>query len=179
VGALRIDLGTLKEGVNRFTFRFGPEEIDLEEEDATYPDPIEADLELVRTGSTLTLRGAIRTRVERTCSRCLAPTDDEIEARLNEAAWIEGDRIRLVDDPFDRGYDYLESRNGAFSLDPLVREAILVCSPIKPLCRPDCRGLCPRCGADLNRGDCDCPKEEPHPAWEALRKLTDHREKRD
>ena len=179
MGALRIDIGTLKEGVNRFSFRFGPEEIDLEEEEAIYPDPIEADLELVRTGSTLTLRGSIRTRVERVCSRCLAPTDENIEARLDEAAWIEGDRVRLVDDPFNRGYEYLESRNGAFSLDPLVREAILVCSPIKPLCRPDCRGLCPRCGADLNRGDCDCPKEEPHPAWEALRKLTDHREKRD
>ena len=62
MGALRIDLGALNEGVNRYSFSVGPEEIDLEEEETVYPAPVEIELELTRTGKTLTIRGKIRTR---------------------------------------------------------------------------------------------------------------------
>ena len=54
--------------------------------------------------------------------------------------------------------DYLDLR-------PLVRDALLLELPVAPLCRDDCRGLCPRCGADLNSGPCDC---RPSAGVEAL-----------
>jgi uncharacterized protein len=43
--------------------------------------------------------------------------------------------------------------------DPLVEELLQLEIPLKPLCRPDCRGLCPRCGADRNTTPCDCREE--------------------
>ncbi len=55
-------------------------------------------------------------------------------------------------------------------LTPDLREAILLVLPAHPLCRADCRGLCARCGADLNRGPCACPPREER-RWSALERL--------
>ena len=43
--------------------------------------------------------------------------------------------------------------------------------PMKPLCKPDCKGLCPSCGKDLNLGACGCTHETIDPRWEALKAL--------
>ena len=64
--------------------------------------------------------------------------------------------------------DTIESRYDIF---PRVLEAVLLELPIRVLCREDCKGLCSACGANLNEGACDCPKEEPDPRWRDLRKL--------
>jgi uncharacterized protein len=49
-----------------------------------------------------------------------------------------------------------------------VREAVLLDLPLAPLCRPDCAGLCPECGADLNAGDCGHRPNATDPRWTAL-----------
>ena len=56
-------------------------------------------------------------------------------------------------------------------LEPLIRDALLLELPAVPLCRPDCQGLCPRCGVDHNLTSCDCVDAEPDPRWAALRAL--------
>jgi uncharacterized protein len=53
-----------------------------------------------------------------------------------------------------------------------VRDALLLDLPVAPLCRDDCAGLCPSCGADLNRAACNCDLTVPDPRWDALRELT-------
>jgi len=52
-----------------------------------------------------------------------------------------------------------------------VREALLLALPMRLLCREDCRGLCPECGADLNEGPCDCRREAADPRWGPLQEL--------
>jgi len=54
---------------------------------------------------------------------------------------------------------------------PDLREALVLRIPIYPLCREDCRGLCPRCGANLNREQCTCAPEEAESRWDVLDKL--------
>jgi uncharacterized protein len=63
---------------------------------------------------------------------------------------------------------------------PLVLEQLQLNIPMKPLCRPDCRGLCPHCGADLNErgGECSCAAPEPDPRWTALAALKGRLEER-
>ncbi|HQP29583.1 MAG TPA: DUF177 domain-containing protein, partial [Syntrophales bacterium] len=56
-------------------------------------------------------------------------------------------------------------------LDPIVYEQILLQIPLKILCREDCRGLCPHCGANLNDGPCRCPEEAVDGRFSALKKL--------
>jgi uncharacterized protein len=53
----------------------------------------------------------------------------------------------------------------------MVRENILLEAPLAPLCRPDCAGLCPTCGIDLNSATCDCVTAVVDPRWEALSQL--------
>lgn len=58
-------------------------------------------------------------------------------------------------------------------LAPAVRETVLLDAPSSPLCRPDCAGLCPRCGADLNQGPCGCADDLVDERWQALDALRD------
>jgi uncharacterized metal-binding protein YceD (DUF177 family) len=58
-----------------------------------------------------------------------------------------------------------------FDTWPLVLEQLQLNIPMKPLCRPDCPGLCPRCGADLGAGECSCAASAPDPRWAALAAL--------
>jgi uncharacterized protein len=55
-----------------------------------------------------------------------------------------------------------------------VREMVLLSVPLKLICREECRGLCSRCGADLNAGECGCAKETVSGSWQGLEKLLKH-----
>ncbi len=172
-----IDLAALREGENTFHFRAGPEEIGLEEEGAVYRKPVNVEVRITRTGPTATLVADIRTEVERTCGRCLSTFREELRTEAREALRIEGERARIIDVEYEGNPGVMPGPAGSISLDNIVREAILVCSPMQPVCRPDCRGLCPVCGADRNKIDCGCETEEPHPAWDALRELAKKQKK--
>jgi uncharacterized protein len=76
---------------------------------------------------------------------------------LFEAVPLEGETYLLEDDVID--------------LEPMVRDALLLELPLAPLCRDDCAGLCPTCGANRNDEPCDCAEAEPDPRWAALRSL--------
>lgn len=98
-----------------------------------------------------------------TCRRCLTDARAEVE---DEAHFIFAEEAGdEVDDP-----DVYVIDPGAHELDlrPVVREQWLLAAPGFFECRPDCKGLCPRCGADLNAGPCDCPPATDG-RWDALR----------
>ena len=69
--------------------------------------------------------------------------------------------------------DYLLIEKSSIDPDSAIREAILLDFPMIFLCKNDCRGLCAKCGADLNDGDCSCPKKEIDPRLAILGKLLD------
>ena len=68
---------------------------------------------------------------------------------------------------------YIEVENERLDLDELLRADILLELPSKFLCSPDCRGLCPKCGRNLNDGDCGCDLHQTDPRLEVLKKLID------
>lgn len=110
--------------------------------------------------------GQIEGAVKAPCRRCLTET----RAGMREEAHVlfsEGAE-EDADDP-----DVVQLAPGAAELDlrEVVREQWLLNAPRYPLCREDCRGLCPKCGADLNAGDCGCPTTTDS-RWDALRKAT-------
>lgn len=86
----------------------------------------------------LIVRGAVRTRIGFACSRC--------------ALWFERE-VGAPDFFFSR--DVSEAPEGV-DLTESLREAIMLALPAYPLCRAECKGLCPRCGCDLNAGSCTC-----------------------
>jgi uncharacterized protein len=98
------------------------------------------------------------------CRRCLAPV------RLPIAQPLGLVFVREEDAADDEDSYQIPRRASTLDLSEAVREELLLAVPQYALCREDCRGLCPRCGADLNLGTCGC-RPERDPRWEALTRL--------
>ena len=113
-----------------------------------------------RIQNTVSLQIRLETTIHMECSRCLEPvvspfrTDFIYTLVPAEGKMGEEDPSRS-DEDLNFGY----YREDTIDLDPLVLEQIVVQIPIKPLCDDACRGLCPRCGINLNRLSCRCDKE--------------------
>jgi uncharacterized protein len=120
------------------------------------------------------LRGTIATRLEGECRRCLGRVEMPVSLeptllfmpRGGEA--VEEEDEELEEDDGLRLYD---DRAMEIDLADVVREELILNVPAWPLCRPDCRGLCPQCGLDLNETSCTCTTEESDSRWAALRAL--------
>jgi len=115
---------------------------------------------------TLYFSGHLSGQAPAECRRCLAdiivPVDDEVQIVFAEAG-AEG-----ADDPDVYPFD---PQAGELDLAPAMREQWLLAVPAYALCRDDCQGLCPTCGADRNVGPCNCAEKTPDPRWDALRAL--------
>jgi uncharacterized protein len=122
---------------------------------------VAVDLIFERVPDGLVVRGTITARWEAACSRCLAPVGGDLDvtvAELYEREPLEGETYRLSEDDI-------------VDLEPLIRDALLLELPPVPLCRPDCQGMCAKCGIDRNTSECECADVEPDPRWAALRLL--------
>jgi len=108
------------------------------------------------------LEGTLEARLELRCVRCLEPFEHALSASFElilvaDEPSAEEDDEREVD---DREALLFVAAEGRVELRDVVREQVYLNLPQKPLCRPDCRGLCPTCGADRNRLECGCRSEE-------------------
>ena len=128
-------------------------------------------------GNTLHLRGRLSGTIEVECARCLEPylvtLAQELDLfympRVAGQPEAEEEEVELSDRDVVVGY-YEGER---LDLGEVLREQILLALPLKPLCREDCQGLCPRCGRNRNASPCGCaPEEEPGDSrLEPLRRL--------
>jgi len=106
------------------------------------------------------------------CRRCLEPVDVPVEEEL-ELLFVPMDESEEVDEENVRP---LPEGTGDLDLAEAIREEVILSQSPLALCKPDCRGLCPRCGANLNETSCQCSRDEPDPRWNALRALNQERD---
>jgi uncharacterized protein len=111
-------------------------------------DPVEGEFLLESLADGVLVSGPMRGERVLECARCLRPVHEAFRLDVHELFSVE-------DDP---EADYA-LRDGIVDLEPMIRDAVLLSMPFSPLCRPECLGLCPRCGGDLNLGECACPPE--------------------
>jgi len=121
---------------------------------------IDVDVTLESLTDGVVVTGGVSAAWEGSCRRCLGPAGGRLEVAVRELYQPKPDH----DDAFPIEGDQLD-------LEPLVREALLLELPLAPLCRPDCAGLCPECGADRNEVDCGHRLEVRDPRWDALDEL--------
>src|SRR5205823_13299957 len=74
----------------------------------------------------------------------------------------------FIRDGGDEGDEYPVAGEGSIDIEPMVRDVVLLSMPFSPLCRPDCAGLCERCGGDRNLGECACGPVAADPRWQVL-----------
>jgi len=104
------------------------------------------------------------------CARCLKPLEIHFESSTERSIAVEGTLQEEND-------DYLLIKDSVLSLDEAVEDLLIYELPQKSLCSEDCKGLCQKCGKDLNDGDCSCPKKEPDPRLAVLGELFKKNEK--
>lgn len=112
-----------------------------------------------------------------TCTRCLEPTVMPVEARVELLLLVEpggGEEERSGEVELDEeDLSVVVLHEEKIDTEPVLLEQVRLNVPMKPLCRPDCAGLCPVCGADRNRGGCSCEEATTDPRWAALAGLRD------
>ncbi len=120
-------------------------------EDVHLAAPIEGEVRLSRTGRSILARAELSTALEGSCGRCLGPVVAPIDVSIEEEALpsIDIDSGEMVDRAAEPDALRLDEHH-ELDLGEPVREAISLAEPISLLCRPDCRGLCLVCGADMN-----------------------------
>ncbi len=128
---------------------------------ATQDVPVLFHLESTNTG--IVVRGTVSAEYHDTCRRCLKDVSDRAAVDISEIYQRE------ITDP-----DAYLLEGEQLNLAPLVREHLLLALPDAPLCRADCPGLCPVCGADKSNpaeADCGCSVAAADPRWAALEAL--------
>jgi uncharacterized protein len=130
--------------------------------DAGVPDGAEVTVDVEAEGvpDGVVVTGTIAAAWEGTCRRCLRAVEGTVAVRVMEVFDphpVEGETYPLEGDRID--------------LEPLARQTVLLELPLAPLCRPDCPGLCPRCGSDRSEVDCGCDLTVRDPRWSALDEL--------
>ena len=129
------------------------------------PDKVPAELTITRASTGMVFELAFRIRLHGPCFRCLddAVLDVPITAREYQASAPEGDEELRT--------PYLEGER--LDLSAWARDALALALPDKILCRPDCAGLCPVCGKNLNAEPHGHGEPEPDSRWSALAELRD------
>ena len=130
---------------------------------AAVPDdaPITGNLLLESVIEGVLVSGSIAGRMTLSCARCLKEFEQDFDVKVEEMYVREPG-------PDD---DYGLTRELTLDPEPMVRDAVVLSMPFAPLCKPDCLGLCERCGGDRNLGECTCSPQPADPRWSGLEQL--------
>ena len=133
---------------------------------SSYPvqEPVLASGVVRNTAGVLVLEGKLTTRLHGVCDRCAKEFQREVEFPISAVLVTD-----LVDEENEDEWVFQLEGDSA-DLDDIVTTAFVLNMDSKLLCKPDCKGLCCRCGANLNDGPCGC-EPEPDPRFAALKQL--------
>lgn len=150
-----------------------------------YTGPVVVRVHLERVGADVLCRGRVSCRARVTCDRCLElfvlELGDEVDTlyshlppgpEIDPTEVQEYERIMVEVGPGTARVEYVE-------LAEDLRQRLILALPMKVLCREDCKGLCPTCGANLNEGGCSCGGDWVDPRLEPLRRLLERREEKE
>ncbi|HSV31295.1 MAG TPA: DUF177 domain-containing protein [Atribacteraceae bacterium] len=132
------------------------------DERIVFPRPANLSVTLTNCGSEILVEGTLRVEAIISCSRCLEPFVYEIEGEIclelrNADRLVRTSQIE-AEAQEDSDIRYYHEDDNYVDINREVRETAILNLPMKPICRPSCRGLCTLCGEDLNRSKCGCRK---------------------
>lgn len=141
----------------------------LGEREFSLPSGIDYDLVLTNAGEGILATGILTTHVVGTCDRCLSPAEFDVSGEVDEYYLFEEPEDTGDGDDDDELDFSLVSDDNTIDLSDALLSTLVMETPYVVLCRPNCKGLCPVCGANLNEEDCghaaqieeDCLKSSP------------------
>lgn len=171
--AVQIEIDQLEGKEGAFAHTYQPEELALGDENVRLTRMPEISGRINCNGQEVQLRGRITAQAEVDCDRCLKPVAVPIDTKFDvtyipAADYAAGAAAAELQEA-DLNVSVYEDET--IDVDELVREQVLLALPRRALCREDCQGLCPACGADKNTDACSCETKEMDPRWAALKDL--------
>jgi uncharacterized protein len=135
--------------------------------EATFQGPVTLRLDVQQAGADVVVRGRLEAIAVLPCRRCLKQVRQELDEELT---FIFRSGVGATEAEAEDSYA-LPARGQELDLTRPVREHVLLAVPQYVICDEACRGLCPRCGTNLNESTCDCVVEEDDPRWTVLKRL--------
>jgi uncharacterized protein len=166
-----LDLGRIRTPNERYEKVYAPDAF-VADDQFRVVAPVSLAFDIRKSADQVQLTGRVQTTLEMPCSRCLepfaSPVDAAFDLRYQPQSTNAGDAEReIVEDDLTTAF----YENDEIDLGQLMREQFLLSLPMKPLCSDACHGLCPVCGANLNRGRCDCKRDWDDPRLAVLKTL--------
>lgn len=128
-----------------------------------FQEPVRVSGVVQQSAGVVTLRAEVRYRYDGLCDRCTGEVHQERVMKM--------DHTLVVSLNHEENDSFVLIENYRLPLDELVEEDLILDQPSKILCKENCRGLCHRCGKDLNQGSCDCRGEAVDPRLAVLKQL--------
>ena len=176
---LKIDLAELIRQTGKHTI-VDVDDLPVSDDDVTYLSPAKGKITISNTGDLILVRGWIRVVIAMECGRCLREVRQPIEAEIEEQYTLGGVetaghhdvQVSIVPDEENEVPPGLMS-GSVMDLNVIIRQAVILNSPLGPLCEQDCVGLCPTCGKNRNdpASGCRCREEKHNTPLAALRQL--------
>ena len=168
----QLDLTRYRQPLTHVSKTFQPADAGGEGEAYRIVEPVELEFDLHKDKDRFRLEGTVRTVLELPCSRCLEPFRLPVDAAVNlrylpASDQSSDDEQEVAEEDVDISF----YQDDQIDLTGLLREQFYLALPMKPLCREDCRGLCPQCGVNRNTGTCDCGTGWEDPRLAALKGL--------
>lgn len=126
----------------------------------TYKEPALFEIEGL-SGDKIRITGSLHVRLEIPCGRCLNPVDADLHIPFEQECYVGEECPADTEKP-----DFINDRK--LDTEAFLFQEILVNLPVKVLCKADCRGICIKCGKNLNTGDCGCDGFVPDPRMAAI-----------
>lgn len=165
---MKIAINESEAGLGReipFSFETDAEKLGVIHPDYSFKGSIKVQGTLVNTGRAYRVSGVIFCLKSFVCDRCLAESEEKQEHHFSEN--YQRGEAEAAEDSQDMNY----FNGDAIDIADMIRDTLIAAQPLSSICSPDCRGLCPVCGANLNEGDCGCDTFIPDPRLAALQSL--------
>ncbi len=170
---MRIELENLEGSKGDFAHVYQPDELNPVDERVSLIAPAAVNGKIRLSGNEVFVNGHVETRAQVECDRCLKPVELPVNVDftleyISDSDYESTEVAELTEEEMSVSvFD-----GSAIDVDEIVKEQILLAVPTRMLCREDCKGICPECGADRNTGKCDCVTNDIDPRWAALKNLT-------
>ena len=167
-----LDLRGFRGGVDQVDRTYEPAAFHLANEEFRVVAPVRLVATVTKDAQKVRLTGRVVTTLETDCGRCLEPLTIPVDSPFDLMFLPEttnpgeGEQEVTTEDVGVSIY-----KDDVIDLGEVMREQFFLAQPMKPLCRPDCQGLCPTCGVNRNRETCDCKTEWVDPRLAVLKKL--------
>ena len=177
---MKLDLRPLLAGERLLNFDYELS-LDIDPEDTTsflygvsFPSPMKVAGDITNTAGYMRMSLEMSVEYTAECARCLSPVNGKFSLDLEKTVAPRNLLLDLDEDKLD---DYAIIEDGFLDMDEQLRAQLEMEFPVRFLCHEDCKGLCQRCGKNLNEGKCDCPEKEIDPRLAPLQKILEKMKK--